>query len=133
MRVVERRDGDHVLPDGRSRRGVEAEPTVVSRRRDDDDAVANEAVRRHGGWILRPLERRADAHVHHVHAIPAGLLHGGEHDLGCGRADAAEDAIRVECHARRHACDAAFRADDAGDVGAVAGAVVRIRIGRDDW
>ena len=93
----------------------------------------DEPVRRRRGRILRPRERRADAHVDDLGAVAARPLHRVDHHFGCRRADAAEHAICEECHAGRDARDAAVRADDARDVRAVARTIVRERIGLDDW
>ena len=86
-----------------------------------------------GGRVLRPGEGRADAHVDYLHAVGERALHRGDHDVRLGGAVAAEDPVGAEGHTGRDAGDArrvvGLRADDAGDVRAVAGAVHRVVVG----
>src|SRR5690606_17534291 len=101
----------------------------VADRRDDHHAGVHEGVGGRGGRVGRPVhEGGADAHVQHIHVVREGSLHGGEHDVGGGRSGAAEDAVGAQAHVRRHPGDLTGGADDAGHVGAVPLAVVRVTV-----
>ena len=78
--------------------------------------------------VLRPLKRRADAHVEHVRTVVERHLHRREQDVGRRRPIAAEDAVGVEPHPGGDAGNRAVGADDARHVRAVSAAVVRERI-----
>ncbi len=108
---------------------VQAAGALVADGGDHDHALVDEVVGGDGGRVLRPGVRRADAHVEHVHVVGQGLFHGGDHDVGGGGAGAAEDLVGAEDDVGGHTGDLPLGADDAGDVGAVAVAVLRVVVG----
>src|SRR5699024_8031432 len=99
-----------------------------------DDAGVHQPVGGHRGRVLIPGgPARADGHVHHVHLVLVGQLHGGQHDVGGGRPGAAEDPVGADGGVGGHAHHTAVRlvavaGGDTGHVRAVALAVVRVRV-----
>ena len=126
LQVVDRADGDHVVRDAGGAARERAGGAGVALRDDDDHAGVDEAVGELRRRVAGPgLQRGAEAHVDDVHAVGVGVLHGLHDDLGIGGAVAAEDAVGAELDVGGHAGDAlTVGADDAGDVRAVAAAVV---------
>ena len=97
--VVERCDADHLRPDAGCARGPQAvrggaAGAAVADRGDHHDALADEPRRGLRGGILRPLARRAEALVDHLHAVGIGALERREDDVGIGGAGASEHAVR---------------------------------------
>ena len=99
-----------------------------------DDALGGKALGGDGGRVvLEDHVLGVDRQVHDVHAVVAGLLHGGGQDLGAGQAVAAEDPIGAQLGVRGDTGDLLgagrpLGRGDARDMGAVTFAVIGVGV-----
>ena len=129
MGVVEGSHADHLGAQARSAGRKQAIGAAVAYRSHHGHAFVDQSRGGLGSRVIRPLVGGADAHVQHLHAISQRALHCRDHDVGRGRAGAAEDSISAELDVGRDTLHYAVGADDACHVTAVASAIIRIGIG----
>ena len=128
--VVDGGDGDRALGHARGAAREQARGPLVARGDDHGDVVVDERLDHLRGRVVLPgHEGGAEGHVDHVRAVVHRPLHRLEDHLGVAGALAAEHAVGEQVDLRGHADDLAVGADDAGDVGAVAAAVVGELVG----
>ena len=133
-RVVDAADGQDVLGRGGGAHGPTARIAAIALGAGHDDALGGQALGGDGGRVvLEDHVLGVDRQVHDVHAVVAGLLHGGGQDLGAGQARAAEDPVGAQLGVGGDAGDllSAGRSlgrGDARDVGAVTFAVIGVGV-----
>ena len=130
--VVDAADRQDVLGGSGSAHGPPAVLALVALSGRDDHALGGEVLGGDGGRVVpEDDEVGADGHVDDVHAVVGGALHGTGQNLTGGAARAAEDAVGAELGVGGDAGDlvgagSPFGGGDAGDMGAVAPAVVGV-------